>query len=112
MFFSRLRSSAPQFKDDPEKTRYALLLHLASIVLFFVPVLLIILNMIFGNPAERSINVILAGIAVIQIPVQYLVRNGRVRLAIWCLLLLSWVAMTWIASKVAGVSDVAVVVIF
>lgn len=112
MDFFRLIFSPPQFANDPEKTRHALLLHLASIALFFVPILLVMLNIFFGNPAERSINIMLVGIAILQVPVRFLMRTGRIRSASWLLLCLSWVAMTWIASKVEGVSDVAVVSYF
>jgi len=99
----------PRFDDEPEKTRQAILLHLTSIVLFFVPILLIIFNTIFGNPAERSINIALVGFALLQIPVQLLMRGGHVRIASGILLFISWMTLTWIASKVEGVGDVAIV---
>ncbi len=112
MRYLRSIVSPPRFENDPEKTRHALLLHLASSLLFYAPILLIVLNMILGSPEERSINIVLAGIAVLQIPVQFLVRKGRVDVAGGLLLLMSWVAMTWISSKVEGVGDVAVVCYF
>lgn len=112
MDYFQLIFSPPKFENDPEKTSRAFLLHLASTVLFFAPIPLIILNLIFGNQAEQSINIVLAGIILLQIPVQLLVRSGRVHIASWLLLLLSWVAMTWIASQVEGVGDVAVVCYF
>jgi PAS domain S-box-containing protein len=107
-----LMLSHPHFDGDSETRHRALLLHQASAVLFFVPILLILLNIFLGNPVERSINIVLAGIMVLQILVQLLLRNGQVRFASWLLLGLIWVAMTWIASKVAGVGDVAVVSYF
>ena len=103
----RLIISPPHFDDEPEKTRHALLLHFGSVVLFVVPFFLILLNLLFGNQAERSINYLLAGLALLQIPVQIFIRNGQVRTATWILLVMSWVAMTWIASRVEGVGDVA-----
>ncbi|NTW12049.1 MAG: PAS domain-containing protein [Anaerolineales bacterium] len=102
----------PRFADDAKKTRHALLLHLASFFLFFIPLTLVLLNEIFGNTAERSINWMLGGIAFLQIPVQVLIRKGYMRPAVWLLLSMSWVALTWIASRVEGVSDVAVVCYF
>ncbi len=107
-----LRSSFPRFEGEPEKTRQAILLYLASVVLFFVPFLLIMINMFLGDPEESSISIVLAGIALLQIPVQLLMWSGRVRAASSVLLFVSWAAMTWIASQVAGVGDVAVVCYF
>lgn len=112
MSFLRSIFAPPRFDDDPEKTRHALLLHLASLVLFFMLLALIVLNELFGNAAERSINWMLGGFALLQIPVQALMRKGHVRVAIGVLLFAGWVAMTWIASQVEGVSDVAVVCYF
>ncbi len=112
MNFARLIPLLPRFDGEPEKTRQAILLHLASIVLFFAPIILIIFNTMFGNLAERSINMALAGFAILQIPVQVLIRRGRVRTASGLLLFMSWVALTWIASKVEGVGDVAVISYF
>ena len=112
MNFVRLIFSPPQFENDPERTRQALLLHMAANVLFFAPISLILLNLILGSPAERAINVVLAGIALSQIPVRLLAQKGRIDIASGFLLLMSWVAMTWIASKVEGVGDVAVVCYF
>lgn len=111
MSFLRSIFAPPRF-DDSEKTRHALLLHLASLVLFFMLLALIVLNELFGNAAERSINWMLGGFALLQIPVQALMRKGHVRVAIGVLLFAGWVAMTWIASQVEGVSDVAVVCYF
>ena len=108
----RLIISPPRFDDEPDKTRHALLLHFGSVVLFVVPFFLILLNLLFGNQAEQSINYLLAGLALLQIPVQIFIRNGQVRTATWILLVMSWVAMTWIASRVEGVGDVAVVSYF
>ena len=112
MNFVRLIFSPPQFENDPERTRQALLLHMAANVLFFAPISLILLNLILGSPAEKAINVVLAGIALSQIPVRLLAQKGRIDIASGFLLLMSWVAMTWIASKVEGVGDVAVVCYF
>lgn len=102
----------PYFDGEPEKTRHAALLHIASLILFFIPVFLIILNYLFGNSAERSINIVLLGISLLQLPVQFLMRRGHVRSAIKLLLFVAWAAMTWIASRVEGVGDVAVVSYF
>jgi PAS domain S-box-containing protein len=99
----------PRFEGEPEKTHHAALLHMASVVLLFVPLVLILLNNIFGNRAERSINTALMGIALLQVPVQFFLHRGRVRTASWLLLLITWVILTWIASRVEGVRDVAVV---
>jgi len=99
----------PHFEGEPEKTRHAALLHMASIVLFLVPLVLILLNNILGNHAERSINTALMGIALLQVPVQFLLRSKRVRTASWFLLFITWMILTWIASRVEGVRDVAVV---
>ena len=100
-----LKSSFPRFEGEHEKTRQAILLYLASVVLFFVPFLLIMINMFLGDPEEKSINIVLAGIALLQIPVQLLARSGHVRTASGVLLFVSWVALTWIASQVSGVGD-------
>jgi len=107
-----LKSFFPQFEGEAERTRQAMLLHVASLVLFFVPILLIVLNVLIGGQAERSINFVLALIALLQLPVQFLMRRGRVREASGLLLFVCWVAMTWIASRVGGVRDVAVVSYF
>ena len=112
MTFLQKLLSLPRFDGDSEKTRHAALLHLASIVLFFVPLGLIALNFLFGNTVERSINVILLALSLLQVPVQILVRRGHIRAAGGFLLFMAWTAMTWIASKVEGVSDVAVVSYF
>ena len=112
MKFLQLILKAPRFDDDPEKTRHALLLHLTSLFLFFILLALVLLNEIFGNTAERSINWMLGGIAFLQIPVQVLMRKGHIRPAVWLLLSMSWAVLTWIASQVEGVSDVAVVCYF
>ncbi|MBK9927751.1 MAG: PAS domain-containing protein [Anaerolineales bacterium] len=99
-------------KDEPEKARHATLLRMASIAIFFVALMGILLNLFLGNDAERSVNSVLIGIGLLQIPVQFLVRSGRVRFASGFLLFMLWVALTWIASKVDGVNDVAVVAYF
>jgi PAS domain S-box-containing protein len=109
---ARLVFLPPHFEGEPEKTRQAALLHFASIVLFLVPFLLILFNIFLGTPAERSINIVLAGISLLQIPVQFLLRREHVRVASGVLLFMCWVAMTWIASRVEGVGDVAVVSYF
>jgi len=112
MTLIRLKSYFPYFEGEPEKTRQATLLFLSSVVLFLVPLVLIFLNVILGNQAERSIALVLLGISLLQVPVLYLLRSGRVRHASGILLFISWVAMTWIASRVEGVGDVAVLCYF
>lgn len=112
MSFLRSIFAPPRFDDDPEKTRHALLLYLSSIVLFFIPLGLMMLNELIGNAAERSVNWMLGCLALLQVPIQALVRKGHVRVAVGILLFASWMAMTWIASRVEGVGDVAVVSYF
>jgi len=112
MNFSWLKLSPPQFVDDPESTSRAYLLHLASLVLFLGSLLLIVINSLYGNFAERSINIALAGVAGLQVVVQFMIRQGRIRAASILLLFICWVGMTWIASQVEGVGDVAIVCYF
>lgn len=111
MNFLHLIFSPPQF-DNPEKTRQAHLLHISSSILFFGALFLILFNIAWGDHVERSINTALAGIAALQVVIQVVFRRGFVRQAGVILLLFSWVGMTWIASKVEGVGDVAVVCYF
>ena len=112
MRFLRRIMTPPRFANDPETNSQILLLHLSSNVLFFAPILLILLNHLIGSPEEKAINILLAAIALIQIPVQFLIRRGWLRIAGSILIFMSWAAMTWIASKVEGVGDVAVVCYF
>ena len=112
MRFLRRIVTPPRSPTDPETNSQILLLHLSSSVLFLAPLFLILLNHLIGSPEEKAINILLAAIALLQIPVQFLIRRGRLRIAGGILLFMSWIAMTWIASKVEGVGDVAVVCYF
>ncbi|MFZ5884227.1 MAG: sensor histidine kinase [Chloroflexota bacterium] len=98
----------PRFEGNPEKTHQALVLHLISLVMIFVPLFLIWLNLRDGGAAERSVNVVHVGVILLQIPIQWLLRRGYVRPLVIFLLVVSWVALTWIASRMEGVSDAAV----
>ena len=49
----------------------------------------------------------LLGVSLLQLPVQLIFRRGCVWVAGGILLFVAWAAMTWIASKVDGIGDVA-----
>lgn len=112
MRFIKEYLSLARFDDDMEKTQRAVLLYAASLVLFFAPIILIFLNQLIGGNTEPSVNGALVLIVLIQIPTQYLMRTGRLNAAGTLLLFTGWAAMTWIASQVDGVGDVAVVSYF
>jgi len=101
--------SVNSFKDDIDATQRALMLNAASLTLFVSPLILIVFNFAFGNEAERSVNMALALVMFSQIPVQFLMRTRRLRSASILFLLTGWIMMTWVASKVEGVGDVALV---
>jgi PAS domain S-box-containing protein len=102
-----LMSLLPRFAGEPEKTRRVTFLFASSLVLFVVPIVLALINAAFYNQAGRSVRVVLMSVAMLQIPVQLLLRRGNVRMASGLLLFMSWAATTWAASKVGGVSDAA-----
>ncbi len=106
-FFQRILAP-PRFDDDPEKTRQAFLLHVTSLLMIFVPLAMIYLNLKNHGVVENTVNDALAGVVVLQILVQWLMRRGVVRPLIFIVLLAGWSALTWIASRMEGAGDVAV----
>ncbi|GAB4456673.1 MAG: hypothetical protein Kow0070_07200 [Anaerolineales bacterium] len=106
-FFQRILAP-PHFGDDPEKTRQAFLLHVTSLLMIFVPLAMIFLNLKNPGVVENTVNYVLAGVVVLQILVQWLMRRGVVRPLIFIVLLAGWSALTWIASRMEGAGDVAV----
>ncbi len=100
--------SPPRFENDAEKTQQTLLLHMTSLVMLFVPLFLIVLNIWEGGVRAGTVNGMLAVVALLQIPVQAMLRRGIVRPVMLLFMVVAWVALTWIASQMEGVSDVAV----
>ncbi|NWG33177.1 MAG: PAS domain-containing protein [Chloroflexi bacterium] len=100
--------SPPQFENNPEKTHQALLVHYTSLIMIVVPVFLLYLNTRNAGAVDRSVNAVLAGIALVQLFVQWLMRRGIVCPLMMFLLLVSWAGLTWIASRMEGAGDVAV----
>jgi PAS domain S-box-containing protein len=107
-----LMLSFPRFEGDPEKTRHAQLLHVVSLALFFVFVLLIFVNLAFSTESGRVVNVVFAALAILQIITQALIKRGRVRVAGYILLILSWISITWVASRVDGIRSTALFAYF
>jgi PAS domain S-box-containing protein len=106
-FFQRILAP-PRFDDDPEKTRQAFLLHATSLLMIFVPLAMIFLNLKNPGVVENTVNYALAGVVVLQIPVQWFMRKGYVRPLIFIVLLAGWSVLTWIASRMGGAGDVVV----
>ncbi len=98
-----LMLSLPRFEGDPEKTRHAQLLHVVSLALLFVFILLIFANLVFNSESGRAINVVFAALAILQIITQALIKRGYIRTAGYILLILSWISITWVASRFDGV---------
>ncbi|HKJ38394.1 MAG TPA: ATP-binding protein [Anaerolineales bacterium] len=106
-FFKRI-FSPPRFENDPEKTRHAQLLNAVSWLLIISLGSMLIFNTMHDLGLHGSVNLILSGIMALQIVVQIMNQRGYVREASAGLLFLGWVGLTWIASKVEGVRDVAI----
>ena len=98
--------SPPEFADDPQKTRHAQLVHLVSLILFFIFVLLIVVTHVVETPFGQAFNALFAGLAILQIVTQILIRRGFVRVGGFILLTLSWISITWTASVYDGVRSV------
>lgn len=107
-----LMLSLPRFEGDPEKTRHAQLLHVVSLALFVVLVALIFVNLIFDSPIGQAMNVILAILVLIQVVTQVLIKRGFVRTAAYLLFIVSWISITWIATKFDGVRSVVLFAYF
>jgi hypothetical protein len=107
-----LMLSLPRFEGDPEKTRHAQLLHVVSLALFVVLVALIFINLIFDSQIGQAMNAILAVLAFMQVVTQVLIKRGYVRAAAYLLFIVSWVGITWIASKFDGVRSVVLFAYF
>jgi len=107
-----LMLSLPRFEGDPEKTRQAQLLHVVSLALFVVLTALIFVNLIFDSQFGQAVNVILAVLAFTQVVTQILLKRGYVRTAAYLLFIISWVGITWIASKIDGVRSVVLFAYF
>lgn len=106
-FFQRILAP-PRFENDAEKTHWALLLHLTSLSMIIVPLFMIFLNSMDDNPRIRSVNIALAAVALLQIPAQVILRRGLTRPIALVFMVVGWTALTWVATQMEGVSDVAV----
>ena len=98
----------PPTFGDAEKSRRAELIHITSILLFCFCFLLYGLNLLFGLDIEKSVNWLLAMIALLQIFIQWIIRKGYVYQASIIVLTISWGALTEILRSVGGVRDVAI----
>ena len=101
----------PRF-DDPDKSRQAELLNAISLLLLVILSLLVLLNILKYTDLGRSVNSILVILIVFQLVTQFLIRNGYVFFAGLSLLFLSWVGITWFASRADGVRDIVLFAYF
>jgi PAS domain S-box-containing protein len=102
-----LMFSLPRFDDDPEKTRQAQLLHLVSLILFFTIIfVLLTINWVIDRNYGGIFNLVLIGLAILQILTLVLIRRGQVQVAGFLLLTFSWMGITWLASVYDGVRSV------
>jgi len=106
-FFRRI-ISPPRFEGDPEKTRNAELLNAVSWLLIVSLGVMLIFNTMHDMGLHGSVNWVLSGLMFFQVVMQIMNRRGYVRQASAILLFIGWVCLTWIASKVEGVRDVAI----
>lgn len=95
--------SPPRFGDDPEKTRHAQLLHLVSLLLFLMFVVLILATYVIKTPFGMMFNSVFAGLAILQVVTQILIRRGHIKMAGFLLITLSSVSITWLAGIHEGV---------
>ncbi|MEP7135234.1 MAG: ATP-binding protein [Chloroflexota bacterium] len=107
-----LMISLPHFEDDPEKTRHAQLLHVVSLALLIVFIVSIIVNLALDTQFGKAINAILIASALLQVVILVLIKRGYVRAAGYILLILSWISITWIASRFDGVRSVTLFAYF
>jgi PAS domain S-box-containing protein len=96
----------PQF-EDPETSRQAELLNAISLLLFILLGFLILLNQFLDTALSEAVRSVLIVLIITQVLTQLLIRAGFVRLGGFLLLLLSWVGITWFASRVEGVREVS-----
>jgi len=108
MNFLKQIFSPPKFANDPEKTRHAELLNAVSWLLIVSLGVMLIFNTMNDMGLHGSVNWVLGCIMLFQVVMQIMNRHGYVRLASTLLLLFGWASMTWIASVVEGVRDVAI----
>jgi len=103
--------SPPRFEDDPEKTRQAQLLHVVSLLLFFIFVILIGLSYVVESSSGTSFNGVFAGVVILQLVTQVLIRYGYVRAAGIIFISLSWLSITG-PSSVEGIRSVGLFMYF
>ena len=102
----------PRFEGDPDKTRHAQLLHVVSLALFVVLTVLIVINLVLDSQFGHTVNIVLAVLALMQVVTQVLIKRGFVRAAAYLLFIISWIGITWIASKLDGVRSVVLFAYF
>ena len=100
--------SPPKFEGNSEKTHQAEFLHFMTLTLMGILLLLIVFNAFFDHYAVSAANIVLFIIFLSQILAQWAIRRGFTREASWLLLVIGWIGLTWIASRVEGVRDVAI----
>lgn len=110
-FFKRM-ISPPRFDGNPEKTRHAQLLHVVSLLLFVTFIVLIAVGLLVKTSFGQTFNAVFVGLAFLQIVIQVLIRRGRIQIAGYTLLILSWISITWIASNFDGVRSVVLFTYF
>ena len=98
-FFKRILTP-PRFEKDPEKTPQAEFLHYITLTLIGILLLLMLFNAVFDRYAFTVANEILFVILLSQILAQWMIRRGYVRETSFLSLLVGWVGLTWIASRV------------
>ena len=98
----------PRFDDDPEKTNRAEFIHFMTLTLIGILFLLFSFNWFYDGFAVSTANIAIFFILLSQLVVHWMNRRGNVRGAGMFILLFGWVGATWIASRVDGVRDVAV----
>ena len=106
-FFMRILEP-PRFDGDPEKTRHAEFLNYMTLTLAGILLLLMIFNALFDHFAFGTANITIFVLFMSQVLAYGLIRRGYTRETSRVLLFVGWVGLTWIASRVEGVRDVAV----
>lgn len=104
------RFLSPPVFENSEMMRQADVLHYSSLMVAAFGLSLIMINLISGVESEIALNWSLSLLILFQIPVQVLMRLGKINQASLLLITICWFVTTVVSRSMGGVRDVSIVV--
>lgn len=104
------RFLSPPVFEDSEKMRQADVLHYSSLMVAAFGLSLITINLLSGVESEIALNWSLSLLILFQVPVQVLMRMGKINQAGLVLITVCWFVTTVVSRSMGGVRDVSIVV--